>query len=549
MLRFIALLTVGLLAYVVLTDDAKASEPWFETETLNAGLGAAPDRVDRSTPRATLESLYRLASIDDWDAAAHLLDLSDITPSLQPETGPKLAAQLKSILDRKIVIDWSQIVDRPDALDVSESSRAATAGMVRRSLRLWEFDVGVVPTAIRMNRIKPEDGDPVWVFASRTVENITPLYEEFGPSRFEKWLPRVLRKEAVWSLMWWELIGLPVIAALSVAVGYVVNRIVRAIRRRISGRLPSRIVRAASTPLIIAAITTVAWWGAKNVFVFSGRIDVFISPLVAVGFVTALLMLILNVLEEVMDALVGFDDIDLTTREEAEKREMATKVAALRRMLALVIFLIGAGIVLSTANVFEWLGLSILASAGALTLVLGFAARKVLGNIMASLQISLNQSAQVGDRVVYEDHLCHVERINFTYVQLRDWDGTRLIVPVEEFVSNTVENWTLQTPEMLRSRKFQLAPTVDLDALRDALPDVLDTLDPKELDDRDKAKMVVTGQDVFGIDVWFYVPCADPNTSWDIACAAREELVRRMARIEKETEQPVFAEATPAEAA
>ncbi len=38
-----------------------------------------------------------------------------------------------------------------------------------------------------------------------------------------------------------------------------------------------------------------------------------------------------------------------------------------------------------------------------MTIVLGFAARNVLGNIMASLQIALNQSARVGDRVVYKE--------------------------------------------------------------------------------------------------------------------------------------------------
>lgn len=549
MSRLIAHLAAVLVALSVWTGAAQANEPWFDVEALNEGLGQAPGRVDRSTPRATLESLYRLAAFEDWEAAAHLLDLSEISPSLQRETGPELAAKLKSILDRKIVIDWSDLVDRPDALDVNKSARAATAGMARRSLQLWEFDIGVVPTSIRLNRVKPPDGDPVWIFSSRTVEDIEPLFNEYGPSRFERWLPRILRKEAVWSLMWWELIGIPVMVAISVAVGFAVHRLVRAIRRRISGRLPSRIVRAASTPLIIAAITTVAWWGAKHVFVFSGRIDVFISPLVAIGFVTALLMLILNALEEVLDALVGFEDVDLTTRQQAENREMATKIAALRRMLALVTFLIGAGIVFSTANVFEWLGLSILASAGALTLILGFAARKVLGNILASFQISLNQSAQVGDRVVYDGHLCHVERINFTYVQLLDWDGTRLIVPVEEFVNKTFENWTLKTPEMLRILKFKLAPGADLDALRAAFSEVIDTLDPEELDDKDKAQVVVTGQDVFGIDVWFYVPCADPNTSWDVACEAREELVRRMARIEEESESRVFPEAVAAEAA
>ncbi|MBT8425648.1 MAG: mechanosensitive ion channel family protein [Silicimonas sp.] len=528
---------------------AVAEEAFFETEALNTGLGVAPERVDRSTPRATVETLFRLGALGDWEAAAHVLDLSALPPGLQAEQGAELARKLKSVLDRKIIIDWSQIVDRPDALDARASSRAATSGMARKSLRLWEFDLGPVPSSIRINRIAADGGEPVWVFSERTVENILPLYAEFGPTRFEQWLPESLRKDAFWGLMWWEFIGLPLLITAAVAVGLAVRSGVRAVRRKATARLSKKIIQAASTPLIVAAITTVIWWGAANLFVFSGRINVLVSPLVAVGFVTALLMLILNTLEQVLDALVGFEDIDLTTRQEAQNREMATKVAALRRVLALAIFLIGAGIVFSTANIFEWLGLSILASAGAITLILGFAAQKVLANIMASLQISLNQSAKVGDRVVFKDHLCHVERINFTYVQLRDWDGTRLVVPVEEFANETFENWTLKEPEMLRILKFKLLPDVDLEALREAHREVIGSLDPEELDDTQKAKVVVTGQDVFGIDVWFYVPCADPNTSWDVACQAREALVDHMNRIARQTKTPIFPEATPAEAA
>lgn len=536
-------------AVVLMAGGAGAQEPYFEIEALNRGLGESPARVDRSTPRATIETLYRLAARDDWDTAAHVLDLSDMPPDVQPEIGPQLAAMLKTLIERKVVIDWSQLVDRPDGLDVSEPSRSATSGMTRRSFLLWEFNIDSVPADIRLNRVKPDDGDAVWVFSSRTVEDITPLYEEYGPSDLEEWLPDALRTDAIWDVMWWELIGLPLLAGIATAVGIGVRRGIRAINSRISSHLLSRITEASATPLIIAAITTVIWWGASTIFVFSGRLDALVSPIVAVGFVTALLMLILNTLEQVLDTLVGFEDIDLSSRQEAEKRDKATKVAAIRRVLVLATFLVGVGLVFASADIFQTLGFSILASAGAITLVLGFAARKVLGNIMASLQIALNHSARIGDRVVYKEHLCHVERINFTYVQLRDWDGTRLVVPVEEFVSETFENWTLNNPEMLRILKFKLEPSADLDALRSAFDDVIASLDPDEIDDAEKSQVVVTGQDIFGIDVWFYVPCADPNTSWDLACEAREKLIRRIVELEKSTGEQIFPEASAAEAA
>uniref|UniRef100_UPI0037351512 mechanosensitive ion channel family protein n=1 Tax=Paracoccus marcusii TaxID=59779 RepID=UPI0037351512 len=238
------------------------------------------------------------------------------------------------------------------------------------------------------------------------------------------------------------------------------------------------------------------------------------------------------------------EDVDLTAAEQAEARILATRLNAARRVLVVVVFLIGAGVVLSSADLAANLGLSLLTSAGALTIVLGFAARNVLGNIMASLQIALNQSARMGDRVVYKGELCHVERINMTFVQLRNWDSTRLIVPVEEFASETFSNWTLQDPAMLRVLKLKLDPRADIDMLRRTFKEVLNHVATLEigqnLGDLDDSSVSVADQDIFGILVWFSIPCRDPNTSWEVACAVRERLLAEAARIERETGNPVF---------
>ena len=280
---------------------------WFETAVLNAGLGVAPDRIDRETPRATVETLIRAAERNDWTSAAHVLDLSDLPPGLQKETGPDLARKLKTVIDRKVVLDWSRIVDRPDGFDASESSRAATAGMDRRSIQLWEVSLDDVPAAITLNRIKPDGAPAVWVFSNRTVAKINPLYDTYGPSRFEVWLPTWSREEVVFGIMWWEFLGLPLLISLAVGVGIGLRKLIRKARHGIESSVVRNVIKAAGTPVMIAAATAVIWAGMSTIFVFSGRLDVILSPLVAVGFVAATLMLIVNTVEAALDRLVGFD--------------------------------------------------------------------------------------------------------------------------------------------------------------------------------------------------------------------------------------------------
>ena len=107
----------------------------------------------------------------------------------------------------------------------------------------------------------------------------------------------------------------------------------------------------------------------------------------------------------------------------------------------------------------------------------------------------------------------------------------------------------MQDPEMLRIIKIKCTPDADVEALREVFLEIVKTLDPDALGDLSLAEVRVAGQDVFGIDVWFFLPCADPNTSWTLAAEAREEIMRRGTALARERRAPIFPEGKPAEAA
>ncbi|ABD55444.1 mechanosensitive ion channel family protein [Jannaschia sp. CCS1] len=529
-------------------------DPFYDIDGLNPGLGAVPDSIDRSTPRSAMESFLRAADEEDWAAAAHLLDLGALSSADQARDGATLAQKLHMIVERRALLDWSLLVDRPDGLDARASDQDTMGGQPRRSLLLRELALDPVPATLRLNRVRPGgDGtELVWVFPRATVDEIEPLFDRYGPSPFEQMLPSALRAEAVGGLMIWELIGLPLLITLACLAGWLAAFGFR-LGRQWLHHASHKLLDAARLPAIIAAVTAVLSWGTQEVFVFSSVLSVFISPLVAVGYTTAALMLVMNGLGAILERLLGPEAADLTHREVAEAREAATRVAALRHILTVLVFVIGAGIVLSSASIFRSFGLSLLASAGALTLIIGFAARQVLGNIMASLQIALNQSARVGDRIMWQDRLCYVEKINFTYILLRNWDDTRVVVPVSEFVTETFDNWTLEDPGIKRILKLKLSPEADVAALREAFNDIMDDMKAgelgSELGDLEEATVNVAGQDALGVDVWFAVPCLDPSTQWEVSCEARERLIKAASQIAEQTGRAVFPEGAALDAA
>ena len=537
----------ALSAWPAFAQDCDASTVYC-VDDLNAGLSEPELPIDRETPRASVETLLFLARQDAWDDAAHLLDLELIAPEEQASRGRQLAEQLFTVIMRKAIIDWSLLIDRSDGMDTRPSSDDPMAGAPRKSLLLWTLEVDRHPVAIRLNRVQPEGGEASWVFAQQTVGDVPALYEAYGPTALEKRIPDALKRDAAFGLMWWEVLALPLVLGIAVAASVMVWKAFGWLGQRSSNSMVQRALHAARGPTATAVGTGVALFSGMKLFVFSGQISTILTPVAWFGLLASALWLVVNVVEVILDGFTKFDETDLTRRQEAHMRAMATRIAAARRAFTVAVVIIGGGVFLAQTNVFQNLGLTLLGTAGALTLVIGFAARRVLGNILASLQIALNQSARIGDRIVYNDYLCHVERINFTYVQLRDWDGTRVIVPVEEFVSTPFENWTMKEPEMLRIIKIKCAHDADVERLRGAFDDIIEELDQDELGDLDRVKVRVAGQDVFGKDVWFALPCADPNTSWDLACLAREKILAFGTKLERRENVEIFPDVRPAEA-
>ncbi|SHI68187.1 mechanosensitive ion channel family protein [Wenxinia saemankumensis] len=543
----LTLLLLSLLALWALAASARDAPETFEVGSLNDGLPPAADWIDRSTPQGLMESLVFATETGRWEEAAQLFDLSDIPQGDQQAAGSGIARDLAQIIERKIVIDWFDLPDRPDGAVEPGEGQDAIALQPRRSLPLWTLDLPDRPVELRMNRLQVGEEDPVWVISRQSVANIPALALLYRPSALETAIPDALREDGIWGLQAWELIALPLVLLLTGLAGFVFYKALGALARgRLAGR-GGRLLLAAQGPLTLAVVTLVLSTLARSVLIFSGQIDTILTPLTASAYVIAAFWMVISFGDAVIDRLIDLDGGNYKEIGEGheDRRRIATRVVALRRALLVVVVLAAFGILLNEVAVFRSLGISLLASAGGLALLLGFAARNVLSNIMASLQIALNGSAKIGDKIVWDDRICVVERINFTYVQLQVWSGERIVVPVVEFVDTPFENWTMKDPSIIRKVTLKLAHGFDAQTLRDDFDRILDEIGEGIGADEDRG-VAVTGHDVFGQDVLFKVPCTDPNTAWTIECEVREKLLR-IASERAALDGRIFPEAAAAE--
>src|SRR5690606_2295691 len=84
-------------------------------------------------------------------------------------------------------------------------------------------------------------------------------------------------------------------------------------------------------------------------------------------------------------------------------------------------------------------------------LVAGIAARPVLGNLIAGLQIALAQPIRIDDVLVVQGEWGRVEEITGTYVVLRIWDLRRLIIPLQWLIENPFQNCTRSSSTVIGS--------------------------------------------------------------------------------------------------
>jgi small-conductance mechanosensitive channel len=479
----------------------------------------APQRMDRSSPLATLRAFLDAIGTERYGRAAATLRRADGAEAAPAD----LARMLGEVVRRQVWLDVANLSDRADAAleTVANNSRA---GQPRRSIPVATLERARFPLTIRLNRYRAGDEPAVWLFAEHTVDAIPSLYARYGPGWVEAMLPQWWRAPTDLGVRRWELVAAPLLAGAAIGLGCAVSATLGRLRRALPYRWLRSGFDAARTPLGILAGALAARAAVTGALGFSAPITAFLSPalliLVAVAIMLALLRVIDAALERVTHRYVG----EIDDRASRDERRFYTSIYAVRRLVTLIAFLFVVGVVLFEIDAFSDVGLSLVASASVLTVILGIAAQTVLGNILASLQIAIAKPVRIGDSVSYEDQWCHVEAIFYTFIRLRTWDDRRLIVPVQHFISKPFENWSMTDAKLTETFMLSLDHEADPDALRAAFEDI--THDDPDVMQGEMLKVQVMDHSPEAQHLRFYATAQDPSTAWTMHARLREAMLR-----------------------
>ena len=213
---------------------------------------------------------------------------------------------------------------------------------------------------------------------------------------------------------------------------------------------------------------------------------------------------------------------DLNKEDNLKERKIRTQLQFIRKFLVALIILVTIAIVLLSFESMRKIGAGLLTGVGIGGIIIGFAAQKSLGNLLAGFQIAFTQPIRIDDVLIVEGEWGRVEEITLTYVVVNIWDQRRLILPITYFIEKPFQNWTRVSAQLLGTVFLYLDYTIPIPPLRDELTRLLEK---NSLWDKRVNVVQLTDNKQATVEVRFLMSARNSSQAFDLRCYVREEMI------------------------
>ncbi len=474
---------------------------------------SAKDALDRETPRRTLEGFLREGREGRFPVAASYLDLRGIADAVREREGPDLAQKLAYALEHRPTLDLAKIPDEPEG-----DANAKPPGTFVADI----LYAGEKPVPIALARVSFPDGIARWLIARSTVAAIPAIDAAYGPRPIGIHIPASLTRPTLAGNEPWQWLGVALALVLAYAIARATAAIIVRIARYFARRTPTReddaLIESSRRP-----VRLLVWAGIFRMLLgplqlTTAALDVcehasYTAMVIGVAWLSVRLLGVATLwLEEQSGGVSG----------ALRGRRVRTQAMLLRRVASVTVGSLAVAFVLMQFELVRSVGLSLLASAGVASVVIGLAAQKSLGAIIGGIQFSFAQPVRVGDAVVVEGEFGEVEEINLTYAVVQLWDKRRLILPITYFLERPFENWTRSATDIVGAVLLKVDLSIPVDALRAELRRICEA-DP--LWDKRSCALQVTDSDAGSMTLRAAVSADDAAKLWDLRCNVRERML------------------------
>lgn len=178
-------------------------------------------------------------------------------------------------------------------------------------------------------------------------------------------------------------------------------------------------------PVTLAQINTESPGFLERLGVFGDIAKWFIAIFIFVGFI-----------------FLGFLTAKIVTRRFQKRNQYTAHkevVLLVERATYFTIIILGGVIAFSTVGIdLTWV-------LGPVGVGLGFAFKDLFGNIIAGMVILTQKKFKIDDVIMVDDRLGRITNIEMRVTEVQAFDGTNLIIPNADMLTNVVQNYTANT--------------------------------------------------------------------------------------------------------
>lgn len=246
------------------------------------------------------------------------------------------------------------------------------------------------------------------------------------------------------------------------------------------------------------------------------------------GWINIIIILVVTYFAVVLGRKLVSLSFDRHEKDVSDK----TQYRFMRHAVSALIYVVGFGVAVYTIPALRALSVSLLAGAGILAVVIGFASQAAFSNVVSGLFIAMFKPIRIGDRVVIMNINGIVEDITLRHTVIRTYENKRVIIPNDTINKESIENADIEDTKVVKHLLFDISYESDVNVAMDIIkkealkhPNFLDNRSDKDKEENAEpitVRLVELGDSGVKLKAWIW--SKDQGAAFVMGCDLKKSI-------------------------
>jgi MscS family membrane protein len=413
------------------------------------------DYKGRDTPQGTVLGFLQAAQSGKYKEASQYLQLSKHDRATE---GEEKVRQLQELMDKAFVGRVGAISHDPEG--------SKQPGIPKDHEQIGVFRINGNETDVDLVRVSEPTGSAIWLFSTKTLNNLQDLSSQIEDSAIEAELPKVFVNARIFNTPLWRLIVFLLLIPLSFGLAWGIVRLGRSGLRiwlRFRHQPPSEDNSASGPATLILSV--VFHWSGIHLLGIPLLLLVYYQRLCAILVIAGLGWLVFPIITR------WGDRARLRAIKQSEGSSGAIILLGQRALKAIVVLVC----LLAILSIIGFDMTTAVAALGIGSVAVAFAAQKTLENLLGGVSIVADQVISVGEFCRINEHEGTVIDISLRSTRIRTLQGTILSVPNGQLANMDLENISRRNMSLFQTT-IELRQDTSADKLRALITEMRNVL-------------------------------------------------------------------------